>query len=102
MMPRLDLTPATIALPHDLSPGTRSQGRYWPRDFRPWLTREAILEAALSESRSEVEGDMDAAHCWLVRDAATQVGLTHNFVRDLNEVQQIKRSLRQRRNGGAR
>jgi len=58
-MPHLDLTPAAISLPHDLRPGTKSQGRYWPLDFRPWLTREAIADAAELELDN---GDL-AARC---------------------------------------
>lgn len=64
MMPRLDLTPAPIALPHDLSPNARSQGRYWPRDFRPWLTPEALRAAERDLDRGDL-ADRCAAADWL-------------------------------------
>lgn len=87
MMPRLDLTPAPIALPHDLSPNARSQGRYWPRDFRPWLTRKAMAQALTDLSaRGEFPRDIAAANGWSAEEYDRRVD-------------EIRRALR---NGGAR
>lgn len=81
-MPRLDLTPAPIALPHDLSPNARSQGRYWPRDFRPWLTPEALRAAALDMRCSGIGEDALAAIRWDGRDFEREVNRIRRILRD--------------------
>jgi hypothetical protein len=116
MTPRLDLTPAPISLPrisppkHGRAPvewvdrptpdGRGPQGVLIPaRDFGAWLTREAILLTIYAETESSIEDDRDAAQCWIMRDAAKQVGLTHGFIRSLDDVRQLRRMLRERRGG---